>query len=83
MSSNDLQYRWQICVELKSSNSESIHRYKIRVGYKTLLWFVKGPVDTQPSFMKEHFSDLIVLKPSEHNKHSTVVARYIIENPIP
>jgi hypothetical protein len=34
MSSNNLQYRWQICVELRSSNSESIHKYKVRVRYK-------------------------------------------------
>lgn len=30
--------------------------------------------------MTEHLSDLIVLKPPEHNKHSTVVAHYIIKN---
>jgi hypothetical protein len=71
MTSNNLQYQWQFAIV--AGSSESIHKYNIRVRYK-------GPVGTQPSFMTEHFRDLIVLKSPEHNKHSTVVAHYIIEN---
>jgi 16S rRNA G966 N2-methylase RsmD len=80
MRSNNLQYCWQMCVELKGSSIRYMHKYKVRVRWKPLLWFVKGPVGTQPSSMTGNIRDLIVLKPTEEKKQSTVVATHIIKN---
>ena len=81
MRSNNLQYCWQMCVELKGSSSiRYTHKYKVRVRWKPLLWFVKGPVGMQPSSMTGNIRDLIVLKPTEEKKESTVVATHIIKN---
>lgn len=77
MRSNNLQYCWQMCVT--GSSFRIMHKYKLRVRWKPLLWFVKGPICTQPSFMTRDIHDLIELKPPEENRQSTVVASYIIE----
>jgi hypothetical protein len=57
MRSNNRQYCWQMCVELKGSGIRYMHKYKVRERWKPLLWFVKGPVGTQPSSMTGNIRD--------------------------
>lgn len=85
MRSNNLQYWWTISVK-HTGVSERMHKYKVLVGWKPLLWFIKGPVGTQPTSMINDINDFIASKPPEENKliheweQSTVEASYIIEN---
>ena len=63
-----------------------MHKRKVRVRWKPLLWFIKGPVGTQPTSMINDIDDFITSKPSEDNKlihkweQSTIEASYIIKN---
>ena len=85
MRSNNLQY-WRIMSVKHTGGSARMHKYKVRVRWKPLLWFVKGPVGTHPTSMINDIHDFIVSKPPEDNKlvheweQSTVEASYIIEN---
>lgn len=85
MRSNNLQYWWIMSVK-HTGGSARMHKYKVRVRWKPLLWFVKGPVGTHPTSMINDIHDFIVSKPPEDNKlvheweQSTVEASYIIEN---
>jgi hypothetical protein len=84
MRSNNLQYWWIICVK-NTGSSTRIHKYKVRIGWKPLLWFVRGPV-AQPTSMINDIHDFILSNPPEDSKlmheweQSTVEASYIIEN---
>ena len=68
-----------------TAGSARMHKYRVRVRWKPLLWFVKGPVGTQPSSMSNDIHDFIVSRPPEDNKlihkweQSTLEASYIIE----
>jgi hypothetical protein len=85
MRSNNLQYWWIMSVK-HTGGSARMHKYKVRVRWKPLLWFVKGPVGTRPTSVINDIQDFIVSKPPEDNKliheweQSTVEASYIIEN---
>jgi hypothetical protein len=85
MKNNNLQYWWTICVKHTGGRTR-MHKYKVWVRWKPLLWFIKGPAGTQPTSMINDIDDLITSKPPEDNKliheweQSTVEANYIIEN---
>ena len=63
-----------------------MHKYKIWVRWKPLLFFVKGPADQGPVFNHEDIDDLIQSKPAEDSKEvheheqSPVEAAYVISN---
>jgi DNA methylase len=84
MKYNNLQFWWIMSVE-HTAGSARMHKYRVRVRWKPLLWFVKGPVGTQPSSMSNDIHDFIVSRPPEDNKlihkweQSTLEASYIIE----
>ncbi|MDQ6667030.1 MAG: hypothetical protein M3Y53_02260 [Thermoproteota archaeon] len=85
MRSNNLQYWWTMSVK-HTGGSARMHKYKVRVRWKPLLWFVKGPVGTRPTSMINDIHDFIVSKLPEDNRlghereRSTAEASYIIEN---
>jgi hypothetical protein len=85
MRSNNLQYWWMMSVKCKGGSTR-MHKRKVRVRWKPLLWFIKGPVGTQPTSMINDIDDLLISKPSEDNKlihkweQSTAEASYIIKN---
>jgi site-specific DNA-methyltransferase (adenine-specific) len=85
MRSNNLQYWWTMSVK-HTGGSARMHKYKVRVRWTPLLWFVKGPVGTRPISMINDIHDFIVSKPPEDKKliheweQSTLVAGYIVEN---
>jgi hypothetical protein len=82
---NNLQYWWMMSVKRKGGSTR-MHKRKVRVRWKPLLWFIKGPVGTQPTSMINDIDDFITSKPSEDNKlihkweQSTIEASYIIKN---
>ena len=61
MRSNNLQYWWTMSVK-HTGGSARMHKYKVRVRWKPLLWFVKGPVGTRPTSMINDIHDFIVSK---------------------
>jgi len=85
MKEQNLHYWWIFCVKHSGGRSR-MHKYKVWVRWKPLLWFIKGPKDTQPANMINDVDDFIVSKPPEDGKllheyeQSTVEASYIIEN---
>lgn len=85
MRSNNLQYWWMMSAKRKGGSTR-MHKRKVRVRWTPLLWFIKGPVGTQPTSMINDIDDLIISKPSEDNKlihkweQSMAEASYIIEN---
>jgi tRNA G10 N-methylase Trm11 len=82
---NNLQYWWILCVK-HTGGRQRMHKHRVWVRWKPLLWFVKGPVGTHPANMINDVDDFITSKPPEDNKliheweQSTVEANYIIEN---
>jgi hypothetical protein len=85
MRANNLQYWWMMSVKRKGGSTR-MHKRKVRVRWKPLLWFIKGPVGTQPTSMINDIDDFITSKPSEDNKlihkweQSTIEASYINKN---
>ena len=59
MRSNNLQYWWILSVK-HIGGTARMHKHKVRIRWKPLLWFVKGPVGTHPTYMINDINDFIV-----------------------
>lgn len=85
MNSNMLHYWWMFIVKHTGGRTR-MHKYRLWVRYKPLLWFVKGPPDSPPSNMIDDVDDFIVSKPPDEGKsahdweQSTVESSYLIQN---
>ena len=81
----NLHYWWIVCVK-HSGGKSRMHNQRLLVGWKPLLWFVKGPKGTRPANQVGDMEDYILSKPPEGRKivheweQSTVEAQYMIEN---
>jgi 16S rRNA G966 N2-methylase RsmD len=85
MQNQMLHYWWMFCVK-HTGGRQRVHKYRLWVRFKPLLWFVKGPADSPPQNMVEDVDDFIVSKSPDENKNthdyeqSTVEAAYLIQN---